>query len=437
MNIIKILEEKIELIKPDKESLNRINKTSDNFVKNLKRKLKSRNICADVFIGGSLAKGTLVKKNKYDSENKFSESQNSSKEFYDVDIFVRFDRNYKDVQISDMLGKLLKGKAKRIHGSRDYYNMTIDGIIFEVIPVIKIKKVNEARNITDLSYFHVSYINKIINKNKKLADEILLAKIFAHAQNCYGAESYIHGFSGYSLELLICHYKSFLNFLKQIARSNSNERIIIDDKKFYKDKNEILRELNESKIQGPIILIDPTFKDRNALAGLSKETFERFKKSCKTFLNNPSSSFFEKKDNIGELKEKNKDLRIVSVKTNKQSGDIAGSKSKKFFEFFASKLERELTIKLKGFDYNEIKNIAYFCFVIEKKRDEIIRGPPITSAENLKNFKKVHPKAFIKKNFAYAKIRHDLSFEEFVNSFKNKNKNIIKEMSVKKIELIK
>ena len=36
--------------------------------------------------------------------------------------------------------------------------------------------------------------------------------------------------------------------------------------------------LNASKLNSPIILIDPTYKQRNTLAALSNETFENFKK---------------------------------------------------------------------------------------------------------------------------------------------------------------
>ncbi len=63
----------------------------------------------------------------------------------------------------------------------------------------------------------------------------MLAKTFAHACDCYGAESYINGFSGYALELLICHYKTFSKFLKEIIKIDNNQ-IIIDDAKFYKTK---------------------------------------------------------------------------------------------------------------------------------------------------------------------------------------------------------
>jgi len=71
-------------------------------------------------------------------------------------------------EISKLLGEVLGNKAKKIHGSRDYYQLIVHGIIFEIIPVLKVKKPEHAKNITDLSYFHVNYINKKIRKNKKL-----------------------------------------------------------------------------------------------------------------------------------------------------------------------------------------------------------------------------------------------------------------------------
>ncbi|MFA7707832.1 MAG: nucleotidyltransferase domain-containing protein [Candidatus Pacearchaeota archaeon] len=419
MNINQLLREQIELIKLNKETMDRLNRDANNFVKELSERLKKNKIIADVFIGGSLAKKTIVKKDGYD-----------------IDIFVRFDKKYKDEELSDILGKVLDKSAKRIHGSRDYYQQKVNEVIMEIIPVIKIAKQQDARNIMDLSYFHVAYINKTINKNKKLSDEIILTKTFAHAQDCYGAESYIHGFSGYSLELIICYYGGFLKFIKEIVKSGKN-KIIIDSAKFYKNNNEILRELNESKINSPIILIDPTFKERNALAGLSDETFERFKEAGKRFLKNPSSSFFNKKDIQKELKNKygNK-LIILGVKTNKQAGDIAGSKSKKFFEYFCRELNKDFKIKINEFNYNEDKNTAYFFIVIEKKNDELIQGPPIIETDFLKNFKKAHSNAFVKGKFAYVKIKHDLSFNEFVKKIKTRRGNILNQMSIREIKLM-
>ncbi|MBD3252790.1 hypothetical protein GF386_03605 [Candidatus Pacearchaeota archaeon] len=121
MSMNKILKEQIELIKPSKETIEKIEITCKKFSKDLREKLKKNRIGAEVFVGGSIAKGTLTKKDEYD-----------------VDVFVRFDKSYKDDEISELLGKILEN-ANKIHGSRDYYKLIINDIIFEIIPVIKIK----------------------------------------------------------------------------------------------------------------------------------------------------------------------------------------------------------------------------------------------------------------------------------------------------------
>jgi len=183
----------------------------------------------------------------------------------------------------------------KIHGSRDYFIIKMsNSFVIEVVPVLKIKSPREAENITDLSYFHVNYIRRKLSK--KLLNETVLAKTFCHASGCYGAESYIKGFSGYGIELLINEYKSFSKFVREISKMNVNEKKVIDTDKKFKNRQEILMNLNGAKLQSPIVLIDPTFKQRNALAALSKETFIKFQKYCKEFLKNPNERFFDKKE---------------------------------------------------------------------------------------------------------------------------------------------
>lgn len=420
MNARQVLMNQIELIKPSSETLDNIKKTSERFCNELKSSLKKKKINADVFIGGSLAKDTIVKKNKYD-----------------VDIFVRFDKKYDNKKLSEILGRVLKKNAKKIHGSRDYYQIVTNGIVLEIVPVIKIKNNKEAKNITDLSYFHVKYIVDKTKKNPRLGDEIRLAKTFAYANNCYGAESYIKGFSGYALELLICYYGSFLKFCRAIVDNEitKEKKLIIDPVKFYKNQDEVLFSLNDSKVFSPIIVVDPTYSERNALAGLSIETLNKFKSACRKFLKNPSNKAFEKKE-IKESFKKFKNLRVVSVKTNKQPGDIAGTKSKKFFDFFVQRVGREFNVKKSCFDYDEKKNLAYYFFVLTKKKDEKIKGPAVTNIDHLTRFKRVHKNAFIKNNVAYAVIKHNLSFDEFLKKFLEKDKKIIKDMCIKEIKKV-
>jgi len=401
-----VLEKQISKIKPDEKELEIIKNETDKIILEIETGLKKKKIKAEIFVGGSLAKGTLIRKKDYD-----------------IDVFVRF---FENKEISEKLASVVK--AERVHGSRDYFRIRKKNILFEIIPVLKIKKPEEAKNITDLSYFHVSYVLGETRKNKKLSEEIMLAKSFCFSQKCYGAESYVRGFSGYALELLVSHYKSFMNFIKAVAKEKTP--IVIDPKKFYKNKEDVLNQLNESKLQSLIVFVDPTFKQRNALAALSNETFEKFKKACADFIKKSSEKFFEEK----KINEKDFNL-ILEASTDRQEGDIAGAKLLKFSRFFLSKIEKYFKIKKSEFDY-EGKKSGKMYIKDERKKEIIYPGPPINKPERLLAFKQAHKKVFIKKNESYA-LEKSLSFREFFAKFLKDNKTVMKEMGIVKLKVIK
>ena len=261
-NISSVLKSVLEEIKPNEEELKEINDSLKKFLDGIEKNRKKLKINAEVFVGGSYAKGTLIKKN-----------------FYDIDIFIRFEKKHLEENLSDLTEKMLSGTQKeRIHGSRDYFKVKAgENLFFEIIPVKKIKKQKEEDNVTDLSYFHVSYVKKKLKG--KMLDEVRLAKAFCHANGCYGAESYIKGFSGYALELLVYHYGSFLAFVKAMASVKPGNKILIDTEKQYKKKTDIMMDINSAKLISPVVLIDPTYKQRNVVAALSEETFKKFQKA--------------------------------------------------------------------------------------------------------------------------------------------------------------
>lgn len=411
-----ILREELVLISPSKMELEELNKLTLEVIKEINSKIKKLKIKASVFIGGSFAKKTIIKKNKYD-----------------IDLFIRFNKKYEEKELARLLSKLVPNKSEKLHGSRDYFRLKVnEGLEFEIIPVVEISKPSEARNITDLSYFHVKYITRKISKNKKLADEIKIAKAFTHYQDCYGAESYIRGFSGYGLEILISHYKGFVNFIKAIAKSEPGKRIFLDPEKAYKNNQEIMLKMNESKLNSPIVLIDPTFSDRNALAGLSDECLEKFRVVCINFLKKPSLDFFKSIDKEIEFEKKHsKKLIKFEVKSNRQAGDIAGTKIRKFYEYFIKQAQRYFEILDSSFVYNEATNVGKILFVGNLKNKLEFRGPLKSMEEQLKLFKKEHKKIIFKNNIAWAYEENFKSFSEFLKFFKSKNKKVIESMSVK------
>ncbi|MFH1325185.1 MAG: nucleotidyltransferase domain-containing protein [archaeon] len=421
-NVNSVLKEALEKIKPSAEELIEISPYVSKFIEEIKKEIGKNKVNAEVFLGGSFAKGTVVKK-----------------DVYDADIFLRFDKKEKD--ISQLTEKILRKilQPEKIHGSRDYFRIKKRGDFYiEVIPVLKIKNPREAENITDLSYSHVNYIKRKIKS--KMLDEVLLAKAFCYANKCYGAESYIRGFSGYALELLILHYKSFLKFAKAVEKIHEDKKEVIDIEKHFRNRREILMDLNSAKLQSPIILVDPTYKQRNVLAALSKETFEEFKKSCREFLRNPSVKLFEHKEIDFDkeklnARKKKLDFAVLKITTNKQEGDIAGSKLLKFYNHLGKEISKFFGIKKNGFEYKEGKNAMCF-FSVKRKKEIILQGPMTKQEKNVEEFRKVHKNTFVKSGRIYAREKINFNLGEFLKKWKKRDARRMKEMSVKDINLV-
>ncbi|MDO8622823.1 MAG: nucleotidyltransferase domain-containing protein, partial [archaeon] len=460
-----VLKEVIKKITPSNNELKDIKKILDEFLVEFKKNSKKLKIDAEVFVGGSFAKGTVIKK-----------------DHYDLDIFIRFNKKYKDSELSDLTEKILKKFTEnflfsvsqtskkqevrdiknfhRIHGSRDYFNIQArNDLYLEIIPVINVNKPKESNNITDLSYSHVKYVRKKLKKN--MLDDVRLTKAFCYANNCYGAESYIRGLSGYVIELLICYYKSFPRFLAEITKENKKQikehknlwskeyenhwkdiknKIVIDIEKQYKNRELVLMDLNSSKLESPIIVIDPTFKERNAAAALSYETFEKFKKACREFMKNPSEKFFEaKKIDFEKARieagKKKQEFIILEIETDRQEGDIAGSKLLKFFNHLKKETGKSFEIKNSGFEYNNEKKAK--CFISAARKKEIIfNGPYLKQKENVIKFKKEHKTTFVKKDRIFAREKIIYSIKGFILQWKNKNSVRINEMSVINLRIL-
>jgi tRNA CCA-adding enzyme len=376
MKINDVLREQLKLIVLSSEEISRMTSVSEDFIASLKKKGLT------AFVGGSLAKGTMVNR-----EGK-----------QDIDIFIVFDYSEDILKLEKVLGKIkLPGKLKKVHGSRDYFQIDCDDIILEVIPVVRNEDPELAENVTDVSLSHVKYIKDEVNKNPGISDEIRLAKAFCQAQRCYGAESYVKGFSGYSLEVLVIHFGGFVKFLKGVGKVR-----VIDPLKYFKSEREVLNEINASKLMSPIVLVDPTYKYRNVTAGLGEETFEKFNILASNFLKKPALDYFERKPiDVEGLKKMSGTFVKLDLKTDRQEGDIAGTKMKKLLDFFAKELGRkQQKVLVKEFDYDGGQTAEGYLVVAEKPEIEL-RGPPVGLDDAIKKFIKAKGKNVVKKKGHY------------------------------------
>jgi len=386
-----MMKEVLSRIKPSREEEQKLAKIVSSFLKKLNSSLSD----AKAILGGSGAKGTWLSGN------------------HDVDIFVLFQyKKYADksAELSARLEKALRKafpsvKIDRLHGSRDYFKLSYQGLVFETVPILKISKAEQARNITDISPLHSAWVGKHAAKVK---DDIRLLKQFCKANNMYGAESYIGGFSGYVLEILTAHYGSFEKVLK--ASQKWKEKDVVDPSTFYPTKELALFHINTSKLQSPLIVVDPVDKTRNAAAALSMEKFLLFKEKAKKYLQKPSPEFFEKeKITLASLQQKYKGkgtLVFVIVIPSEGKEDVVGAKLLKVFGFLRERLQA-FDVTQGGWVWDKEQE-AMFYFVVKKKElpeFEIRVGPPLKMKEFVADFKKKNKNTFVDGGRIKAKVK--------------------------------
>lgn len=362
----------------------------DSVLKTVNERLKKNKIKATAVAGGSYAKGTLIKDD------------------YDIDIFVKFNYKYKDEDISKLLLTAVKSmKPELIHGSRDYFHIKKDKITFEIVPVLEVKDPKKAVNVTDMSPMHVDWVKTQLKNKPKLADDIKLAKQFCKANKLYGAESYIMGFSGHVLDILVIYYNGFINLLKQTAKWQ--DRLVVDFHNYHGGR--ALNELNRSKTISPLVVIDPILPSRNASAALGKENYIKFKLVAKEFLANPQEKFFDKTElTKGEMKKlagKNI-LAYLDVSSQKGKVDIVGAKLLKCFNFIGEEAERNgFSLIDKGWGWDK-REKAFFWYIAQPGTlsDTVkVMGPPMKAKLHVERFQEKHANTYVENNRVYANAR--------------------------------
>lgn len=397
MTVKNILDEVLKENKPGRKESAKVKRTVDEFISKIKERNRKLGYDVEIMLGGSVAKGTFIS-GKFDS-----------------DIFFRFSREYPDEKLSDMLGSIIspfRPRLSRIHGSRDYFQLRYKSVDFELVPVYRITKPWQAVNVTDASPLHVKWIKK--NLKKKLRDDIILAKMFCRAQEVYGAESYIKGFSGHVIDILVIHYGSFLNLLQKAEKWK--QKTVIDVMGHGKC-------LSKSKTSGPLVVIDPVQPDRNAAAALSREKFNKFKNAARNFLKKPSKDFFRKKElSLRELKEKAGENRliIVNVTANKGKEDVVGCRLLKGFQYLNKCLKKhDFHVLDSGWMWDR-KTKCLYWFIIEDKelsKNKVWTGPPLKSKEHVVAFKKKYKCTFVNGKRICAEVKREFrSPEKLLNA---------------------
>lgn len=376
-NYAKILKAVLKQITPTAEEERKIKKISQKVLRLVKKEAKKYK--ANALLAGSLTRDTWLR------------------EKLEFDVFILFPEKMSKKRIEELGLKIAKKVVKKLEGSfkieyaeHPYVSAEIEGVKVDIVPCYELKSLEKIKSAVDRTPFHVRYLEK--NLPLKRAREVRLLKQFLKANEIYGADAKVQGFSGYVCELLIIKYKTFLDLIKAALKWKPGE--IIDIENFYsKEDYPKLKAKFKNQI---FILIDPVDKNRNAAAALSPKNFFKFKKLAKSFIRKPNIDMFFKKpvkplkeeEFVRKLRERETEIIVIKFSRPKVVDDIIWPQLRKFAERIKSILH-EYEFRVIGKDVYANENFCYVLLELEIWRlPEIEKriGPIVFDLKGSENF---------------------------------------------------
>ncbi|MHC1600566.1 MAG: CCA tRNA nucleotidyltransferase [Candidatus Methanospirareceae archaeon] len=265
----RICEAVIEQIRPDEEDRRRVKAVTDSIIAKINEKALEMGIEAHAISVGSTARNTWVSGEA------------------DIDIFIMFPADLSEEDLKEKglaLAKSISDRHEERYASHPYihaYFYDVEGRTeheADLVPCFSVKDASLLKSAVDRTPFHNEYVVKRISG---FEDEVLLLKQFMKCLDIYGSEQRRKGFSGYLCELLILHYSSFIELLRNASRWQYGERIDLEGQGTYKGEG-----------KDPLIVIDPVDPNRNVAAAVSEYSFCRLIDAARDFLAHPSMDFF-------------------------------------------------------------------------------------------------------------------------------------------------
>lgn len=281
-------------IKPTADEKRKIDEVSLSIMDFLQKECDSEDINANVALVGSVAKNTALKGKS------------------DIDIFIAFpldtDKNFlKETGLSlahkccDEFGSI----PEHHFASHPYVTTHIEGFEVDIVPCYAINDGSQLKSAVDRTILHTRYVKSNLAEDQ--IDEVLLLKRFMAMTGTYGSEFKVGGFAGYLCELLIIHYGTFENTLKEAIKWQYGQSIDLENYG------------TSSLFKDPLIVIDPTDMNRNVGAALRLDKMAEFIQSARNYIfsDNKKDYFYPLKRDlniqslINDFNERNSDLIAI------------------------------------------------------------------------------------------------------------------------------
>ena len=366
----------LDKIRPNQEEINKNIDLANKLIEFINDTCKNENIEAKAILVGSVAKGTFL----------------SGKS--DIDIFISFPLSTsmeyleeKGLYLGYKANDFFNGKSIKNYASHPYLISEINGSKIDFVPCYDIGENSHIKSAVDRTILHTKYIKK----NLKKTDEVLLLKKFMEKTKTYGSENKVGGFAGYLCELLILRYETFENTLNSAANWKFGTSIDLESFGTIKQFNH------------PLIVIDPTDKNRNVAASLMLDTYSSFINATRNYLSSNDdikAKYFEDLDkevSLNDIKNQFKEretlTHIITFNIPDIVHDALHPQLKKTLESICEKLDNEGFSVFKSDYWANDEGIAIFLIemnIHKLSNVKIHYGPKIFAKKACNNFLEIH-----------------------------------------------
>jgi tRNA nucleotidyltransferase (CCA-adding enzyme) len=206
----------------------------------------------------------------------------------DIDIFFgvdsSLDRKELETTCLEVAKDAIKGnKIIERFAEHPYIETFIENARVNIVPCYNVKK-GMWKSATDRTPYHTKYMKEHLDSGLK--NEVRLLKKLMKANDTYGAEIRVGGFSGMLCETLILYYGNIEKTLQAAAKWK--DRTVIDLEDFFGGDFEEVYDLFDQ----PLIVIDPVDENRNVAAAVRHERLWEFVSVARLFLCRPDLQFF-------------------------------------------------------------------------------------------------------------------------------------------------
>jgi len=371
MMFSKIKADVLKDIVPSDKERKEIASLTNTIVSHLTEKISKTNLNARVEVVGSIAKDTWISRDR------------------DLDIFIVFDKSTPLEELKKMglaLGKIeLEGfTSETAYANHPYTINRFKEFKIDVVPCYDSLEIITA---VDRTPHHTRFVKENVGD---LRNDVRLLKQFMKGVGVYSSEQKIQGFAGYLCELLIIHYKSFENVLKNASEWQYGEYI------------DIKNSGKKVSFKDPLVVIDPVDSKRNVASALSLERLCEFIHYSRLFLESPSIDYFKKKKKLFVKRYPNSEVYAV-VFQGELLDDIIFSQLRKSAKYMFSIFEKN---DFKPLSYGLFKKGEESGIVFEIERYELSKmvkhlGPKIFDHSHWESFVKKYEKTFIEEDKVY------------------------------------